>query len=108
MSREPLAGLHMPAESQAVLVATGEELVLAPRSRLTRLRQNALVRNLLFNPVNLLGVIIVLVVVFLAFFGETLAPYSPIQPDYNAMLVGPSPSHPFGTDTIGYDIYSRV
>ena len=86
-----------------------EESTLLPEYGFAeRMRRNAIVRSLLFNPVNLLGVIIVLLVFFLAIAGPAITPYSPIVPDYNNMLTGPSSAHYFGTDSIGDDIFSRV
>lgn len=37
-----------------------------------------------------------------------LTPYDPLQPDRDAILRGPSLSHPFGTDYLGRDLLSRV
>jgi len=37
-----------------------------------------------------------------------IAPYDPIQPDYESLLVGPSLEHPLGTDNTGRDIFSRL
>jgi peptide/nickel transport system permease protein len=73
-----------------------------------RLRRNRPARYLLFNPLNLIGVLIVLLVLFLAIFGALLTPYSPTSPDYSSMLSGPSHVHLFGTDFIGDDIFSRI
>jgi peptide/nickel transport system permease protein len=73
-----------------------------------RLRRNRLVRYLIFNPLNLCGLLIVLAVILLAFIGPLITPYSPTVPDYSSMLSGPSRAHVFGTDFIGDDIFSRV
>lgn len=73
-----------------------------------QLRRN-LHRFLIANRLNLLGVIIVTVFVFLAIFGEFLAPHDPYTPDItNAKLLGPSLTHPFGTDELGRDVFSRI
>lgn len=73
-----------------------------------RLRRNRLVRYLIFDPLNLFGVLIVLLLIFLCIFGPLIAPYSPTIPDYSYMLSGPSGVHLFGTDFIGDDILSRI
>jgi peptide/nickel transport system permease protein len=51
----------------------------------------------------------VLVVVFLAFalFADFIAPFDPTRLTDNVLSL-PSSEHPFGTDTIGRDIFSRV
>lgn len=38
----------------------------------------------------------------------SIAPYPPTEPNYQASLVGPSLTHPMGTDLTGRDIFSRV
>lgn len=53
-----------------------------------------------------LGFIILLVLV--AVFAKYIAPYDPAQPDYNAVLQGPSWAHWAGTDAYGRDIFSRI
>lgn len=53
-----------------------------------------------------LGFIILLVLV--AVFAKYIAPYDPSQPDYNAVLQGPSWAHWAGTDAYGRDIFSRI
>src|SRR5579862_9433541 len=73
-----------------------------------RVRRNRLTRYLIFNPLNLIGVIITAVVLLLTIFGPLIAPYSPTVPDFTSMLSGPTSHHLFGTDIIGYDIFSRV
>lgn len=74
----------------------------------SRIRRHVLVRHLLLAPLHLVGVLIIALVVVLAFVGPTLAPHSPTVPDYTSMLAAPSGSHLFGTDAIGYDIFSRI
>ncbi len=63
------------------------------------------------NPLSIVGLAIVLLVCFLAVFAPFVAPY----PEHAGKFVDfanasqpPSWSHPFGTDTIGRDILSRV
>jgi ABC-type dipeptide/oligopeptide/nickel transport system permease subunit len=60
------------------------------------------------NPFGVFGLILVVGFVFLALFGPFIAPYDPRQSDLEAQLVGPSLAHPFGTDTLGQDVLSRV
>jgi peptide/nickel transport system permease protein len=44
----------------------------------------------------------------MALLGPALAPYDPVATDPPAALKAPSLSHPFGTDPLGRDIFSRV
>jgi peptide/nickel transport system permease protein len=54
------------------------------------------------------GAIIVGVFIFLAIFGEMLAPDDPFATDPLNDLAAPSSEHLFGTDRVGRDILSRV
>ncbi len=51
---------------------------------------------------------VVLVYLFLAVFGETLAPFSATDFNTGLPLTGPTQAHPFGTDGFGRDVLSRV
>ncbi|MEZ4506026.1 MAG: ABC transporter permease [Thermomicrobiales bacterium] len=74
----------------------------------SQLRRN-LRRFLVDNRLNLVGVIIVGLFLFLAVFGELLAPHDPYAADItNSKLLGPSLSHPMGTDELGRDVLSRI
>lgn len=60
-------------------------------------------------PVSLmLGSAILLVMLLAAFFPGLLAPTDPTSLDYDALQVGPSLAHPFGTDNLGRDMLSRT
>jgi peptide/nickel transport system permease protein len=65
-------------------------------------------RRLRSNRVTLAGFVIVLVVVLLAVFAPLIAPYGPLQGNAAATLQSPTFKHPFGTDSIGFDIFSRT
>lgn len=60
------------------------------------------------NPLNVVALALILLLVVIAIFGDLLAPYSPIVPDYAHLSQPPSTSHLFGTDEIGRDVLSRV
>jgi peptide/nickel transport system permease protein len=68
----------------------------------------ALLAAIFDSPVTILAVVIVGVVVFLAVFGEALAPYGANQIDVVNQLQPPSLDHLFGTDDLGRDVFSRV
>jgi peptide/nickel transport system permease protein len=60
------------------------------------------------SPLSVIGLVLVLLVIFLALFGDLLAPYGALSPDYGALLAPPSAGHLFGTDQLGRDVFSRV
>ena len=60
------------------------------------------------KPTLIAGLALLAVFVFTALFPHLVAPYSPTDFDYNAILQGPNAKHLFGTDNFGRDILSRV
>jgi peptide/nickel transport system permease protein len=70
-----------------------------PRSPWDRARHN---RNLMIG-ISLLGLLMLI-----ALLAPVIAPYDPFKQDFNNTLRSPSLSHPFGTDNLGRDIFSRV
>ncbi|MCA9836993.1 MAG: ABC transporter permease [Trueperaceae bacterium] len=65
-------------------------------------------RTMRKNPVTALGLFIVASLIFIAIFAPWLAPYDPYATDPRISLEPPSRAHPFGTDTFGSDVLSRV
>jgi peptide/nickel transport system permease protein len=65
-------------------------------------------RRLRRNRVTLAGLLIVVLVALLALLAPLITPYAPQQGNAAATLRPPSFSHPFGTDSIGFDIFSRT
>jgi peptide/nickel transport system permease protein len=61
-----------------------------------------------WSPSLKVGAVMLLLIVLAAIFAPQLAPYDPNEQNYMAILVPPSLAHPFGTDNIGRDIFSRV
>ncbi len=62
----------------------------------------------LANPASVLGAIILLAVVVLAFLAPILAPYGPYSQNLSAALQPPSAAYWMGTDELGRDILSRI
>ena len=56
----------------------------------------------------LVGGLIVLAMVLIALFASLLSPYDPQDIQVPQRLLGPGRAHPFGTDNLGRDIFSRV
>lgn len=54
------------------------------------------------------GVLIIGSIVLAGIFAPWVAPYDPYFQDFTAALQPPSWAHPFGTDMIGRDVFSRV
>ncbi len=54
------------------------------------------------------GIVVVIVWILAALLASTLAPYPPLEQNISARLQAPNPTHPWGTDELGRDIYSRV
>jgi peptide/nickel transport system permease protein/oligopeptide transport system permease protein len=56
----------------------------------------------------LFGMIILILLVFIAIFANWLAPYDPIKTDMSKSLLQPSKEHLLGTDIFGRDTLSRL
>jgi peptide/nickel transport system permease protein len=67
-----------------------------------------LLRRMLRKPLGALGFLIVLALVLTAVFAPLIAPYSPRQADFMAMLQPPDGTYLLGTDELGRDILSRL
>jgi peptide/nickel transport system permease protein len=67
-----------------------------------------LLRRLLRNRLGVVGGGVMLLFLLLAALAPRIEPYPPLQPDYGARLLPPSPAHWMGTDDQGRDILSRV
>jgi peptide/nickel transport system permease protein len=65
-------------------------------------------RRLRGNKLTLVGIAIVGTILLLALLAPLIAPYPPEVGNASATLQPPSWSHPFGTDAIGFDIFSRT
>ena len=63
---------------------------------------------LLKNTLAVTGGILVLLVFILSILAPWIAPYDPSAIDIKNILIGPSFSHPFGTDDLGRDVLSRM
>jgi peptide/nickel transport system permease protein len=66
------------------------------------------VRRFLANGSAIVGLAIVVIVLLAAVFAPQITSYNPVRGDLRAYVQPPSAEHPFGTDDIGRDIYTRV
>lgn len=65
-------------------------------------------RVLFRRPLALGGLVVLVLMVVLALFGNLIAPSGENDVDVEKMLTGPSGKHWFGTDELGRDVLSRV
>ena len=65
-------------------------------------------RRLLRNKSAVVGLTVLLVLVLVAIFAPYIVPYDPLKIDPSQALLSPSPTHLFGTDQFGRDVFSRV
>lgn len=71
-------------------------------------RGQALWRVIKRKPLGAASAAVLLILVLTAIFADVLAPYDPLLAQPEIRLASPSWDHPFGTDDIGRDVFSRV
>ncbi|MCX5799551.1 MAG: ABC transporter permease, partial [Proteobacteria bacterium] len=67
-----------------------------------------LLRRISKHNMALVGLIILIPMFLCALFAPFISLHDPVEPDLRNILTSPSFSHPFGTDTLGRDVFSRV
>lgn len=60
------------------------------------------------SPLTIFGFILILLIICVAIFAPWLATHNPLKTDISHKLEPPGPSHLFGTDQLGRDIFSRI
>ncbi len=81
---------------------------LAERPTRTRSLLDSVRDFLTQSPLNLVGVVLIALFLFLVAFGSLLAPHDPVQPNVAVKLQPPSSTYWFGTDELGRDVLSRI
>jgi peptide/nickel transport system permease protein len=81
-----------------------EAAPLSPRAR----RRRILGRRFLRRPAAVISLVIVVGSILAALFAPWVAPYSPDETDFDALLASPSREHLLGTDDLGRDTLSRI
>ncbi|HYE91214.1 MAG TPA: ABC transporter permease [Terriglobales bacterium] len=71
-------------------------------------RVRALWTTMRRKPLGAVSALLIAVIVLTAVFANVLAPYDPLDADPTIRLARPSAAHPFGTDDIGRDVFSRI
>jgi len=67
-----------------------------------------MIRRVASNSSVLIGLVVVGIVLLIGVFHSIIAPYNPNTMNLSAAFSPPGPSHPFGTDQLGRDVFSRV
>ena len=65
-------------------------------------------RRLRRHKLAMFGLIVVVLLILAAVAAPLIAPYDPIQMDPPSAFQGPSLKHPWGTDELGRDLFSRI
>ena len=64
--------------------------------------------SILKNKLALLGMVLLIIIIFLALFGPSMVPYSASEQELTNTNQAPSATHWFGTDDLGRDMWSRT
>jgi peptide/nickel transport system permease protein len=89
-------------------MSTAEATTVAPARSEARIARSERMRLLLRSPAVIIGAIVIGFWVFCALFPRLVAPYDPIFDNQFPTSLPPEWGHPFGTDTNGRDVFSRV
>ncbi|OZQ66629.1 glutathione ABC transporter permease [Paenibacillus sp. VTT E-133280] len=80
--------------------------VIAPEK--TKGRAAVFIRKFSKQKMPLVAAFFIILLFLIAIFGPFLTPYNPDEPNYDALMQGPSAKHWAGTDEYGRDILSRL
>lgn len=92
--------------SAATVAARPADFEAGPSVEISRLR--ALRATIRRKPLGAASAILIGALVLTAIFADVLSPYDPLAARPEIRLLAPSWEHPFGTDDIGRDVFSRV
>lgn len=99
----------MPAMNAEPTLDVNPATTGLPRTMLRRgARTLDVIRRFAHNSSGRIGFVLLFGLITVAILAPEVAPHSPTDPDYSAVLHGPTSSHLFGTDQLGRDILSRV
>ncbi len=88
--------------------ATADVVISVPQTVARRRRMRALRNVMRRKPLGVASALLILLLVCTAIFADVLAPYDPFLTRPEERLLPPSWQHPFGTDDIGRDVFSRI
>jgi peptide/nickel transport system permease protein len=89
-------------------MSTVEQVVTQPVRSEARTARSERMRMLMRSPTVIVGATVIAFWVFCALFPGLVAPHDPIFDNQFTTSLKPTWAHPFGTDTNGRDIFSRV
>ena len=89
-------------------MSSADATAAVPARSEARIARSERMRLLLRSPTVIVGAIVVAFWVFCALFPRLVAPYDPIFDNQFPPSLKPEWGHPFGTDTNGRDVFSRV
>jgi peptide/nickel transport system permease protein len=88
------------------LILTGQ--TPSKRSQFSRTQAGLVVRSLFRTPTAIVGFILIIGWITIALTVPAWVPRNPLKQEVTARLSAPSVQHPFGTDYLGRDVFSRV
>lgn len=88
--------------------ATGQRMVARKEPSGVAKAVSGIGRFLRSSPIGAVAALIWLLLILMAIFAPTLAPYDPQEADYGAIRQAPSAQHLLGADDLGRDILSRI
>jgi peptide/nickel transport system permease protein len=71
-------------------------------------RRHPVLQFIMQQPLGAAGLVVIIVMMIASIFAQSVAPYDPLQLDYDTMLAAPSWEHWLGTDAFGRDVLSRI
>ena len=89
-------------------MSSADATAAVPARSEARIARSERMRLLLRSPTVIVGAIVVAFWLFCALFPRLVAPYDPIFDNQFPPSMKPEWGHPFGTDTNGRDVFSRV
>jgi len=87
---------------------TGGSVSILQRAAQQKSRAQVLWSFMKRKPLGAASASLILLIVFTAIFADVLVPYDPLFTHPEIRLAPPSWQHPFGTDDIGRDVFSRI
>lgn len=78
------------------------------RKKLKKEQRDTKIRAFTKNKLSVVGLILVLIMIVIAIFAPVLAGYGPNEMVVKDRLLAPCKAHPFGTDSMGRDVFTSV